>query len=51
MVMGIRSISLHPSATVGEPEFSGMLPMALDVASNRKSPRFEIYHYKHMVAS
>jgi hypothetical protein len=33
MVIGILSISLHPSAIVGGPEFPGKLPVALDISS------------------
>jgi hypothetical protein len=33
MAIGIQSISLHTSATVGGPEFPGVLLMALDIAS------------------
>jgi hypothetical protein len=46
-----RSISLHPSATVGGSEFLGVLPMVLDIASDRESRKFEIYHYGCMVVS
>jgi hypothetical protein len=33
MAIGIWSKSLCPLATVGGPEFPGMLPVALDIAS------------------
>jgi hypothetical protein len=33
MAIGIQSISLYPSAAIGDPEFPDMLPMALDIAS------------------